>query len=136
MDGIHIGLGVGFLITLVLWLFEASRRKAGVARAFAAEKELEGIKTAPGVHEYRVESFKVLWYPVVEYDRKSHAIKKITVGVPNCMECGVPLAAGSGEFACGKCGFKAPESVVAVQIMDQIAAKVKGYFELRYPTGL
>lgn len=135
-DGIDIGLGVGFLITLSLWIFEAARRRRAIARAFAAERELGELKAAPGIHEYRIESFKVLWYPTVSYDRKTKEILSVKIGVPHCMECGVPLAAGRGEFSCGKCGFKAPESVVAVSIMDQITDKAKRYFQHRHPAGL
>ncbi|OIO10668.1 MAG: hypothetical protein AUJ52_03665 [Elusimicrobia bacterium CG1_02_63_36] len=135
-DGIDIGLGVGYLITLSLWFFEAYRRRRAAARAFAAERELGELKAAPGTHEYRIEAFKVLWYPVVTYNRKSKEILSVKAGLPHCMECGVPLAAGRGEFTCGRCGFEAPESVVAVSLMDQITAKAKAYFLHRHPTGL
>ena len=135
-DVIHMGLAAGALLGLFLWLFEVYRLKTVSARARVAEKELGEMKAVPGKHEYRIEQFDVLWYPTVVYDKKSFAIKEIKVGAPNCLNCGVPLSIGAAEFSCGKCGFKCPESVVSVSIIDQLSDKTKRFFELRYPTGL
>ncbi len=135
-DYLHLGLTAVAIILLILWIFEMYRLKGVNARAREAETELADIKGAPGKHEFRLEQFSVLWYPTVTYDKKSFAIQEVKSGAPYCSKCGVPLSMGNGEFSCAKCGFKAPESVGNVAIIDQIADKAKAFFELRHPTGL
>lgn len=128
-----LAAAAAFFALLAAWKARQAGRFRRELGALAAR--LKEIESAPRRHEYRLERFDVLWFPVVTYAPETGEVLQVVAGVPHCPRCAKPLKAppGDGEWSCPSCGARRPASVTDLTVADSVAKQAREYF-LQRPT--
>ncbi|MEE8425435.1 MAG: hypothetical protein V3S11_06380 [Elusimicrobiota bacterium] len=125
-------LALVLLIAFLLALKRGSRLSGELA---ALQDEMTALKSAPKRHEYRLEQYDILWYPVLTLNEAQKKILKATAGFPYCKDCGERIKEMDGgvQWGCPKCDFRCAASVTDVVVMDSVNAKVVKFYQQRHP---
>ncbi|MFA6002880.1 MAG: hypothetical protein WC881_02310 [Elusimicrobiota bacterium] len=110
----------------------ARRLRAELDRA---RVELEGMRAAPRDWECQIERFDVSWYPVLNILPAAHEIARVTVGLPYCRTCALPLSqvSGGGAWRCPGCDFKSTAALEDVSVLDTVAQQALRVFRVKHP---
>lgn len=128
-----LAAAAALFLLVAAWKTWRSGRLRRERDALAAR--LKELESAPRRHEYRLERFDVLWFPVVTYEPASGEVLQVVAGAPHCPACAKALKAppGDGEWSCPGCGAKRPASVTDLAVSDSVAKQAREYF-LQRPT--
>lgn len=128
-----VAAGAFALVAFALYIREASARKRAEARLAPIEAELQALKNRSEKHEFRIERFDLVWYPVVTVDPNAKTIQSAAPGVPHCKACILPLVLEKDAWACRQCGTKHAASLADLAVTDQIVRTALQYFQERHP---
>lgn len=129
------GLAAAAAVLFVAVLSAGRRSRRLGAELARLRAELEGLRNAPRDWECQIERFDVAWFPILTLLPAAREISRVTVGLPHCRSCGLPLsqAMDGGAWRCSACDFKSAADLAQVSVLDTVSQHALRMFRSRHP---